>query len=151
MQAADNAKVTTWILNSGAVCNLTNKPVLFSSLGALEHSFASLTNGEKSTVKGEGTIYVPGLKRELRGVLLVHKLDCNTLSVSCLDKDVGVGPKLQRLNEALASRKPLRVWLNVKLGKTTLFERQALKLKDTSYTEPLIRLLSFLPLKFSKN
>ena len=84
VQAADKTKVTSWILDSGAVCHLTKK-ICF--LGTLEYSFMSLENGEKSAVTGEGTAYVPGLRKELKNVLLVPKIDCNILSVSSLDKE----------------------------------------------------------------
>ena len=47
VQASDNSKVKTWILENEAVCRLTYKSDLFSSLGASKHSYVSLANGEK--------------------------------------------------------------------------------------------------------
>nr|XP_020653992.1 contactin-associated protein-like 2 [Pogona vitticeps] len=75
-----------WIIDSGAVVNLTNEKDLFSSLGASEQRSVSLANGHKLKVAAEGTVFIPGLGQKLESVLYVPQLDCNLLSVSALDK-----------------------------------------------------------------
>ena len=50
----------------------------------------SLANGKKSAVAGEGSIFIPGLGKELKNVLLVPQIDRNILSVPALDKGYSV-------------------------------------------------------------